>query len=65
MTKKMPTKPEKAEAGEKLDLPQALEKLLAKGKAKGQLSHDEIIEALSTLEVSPDQFDEILERFVN
>ena len=65
MTKKMPTKPEKPEPGEKLDLPQAFDKLLAKGKSKGQLSHDEIIEALSTLDVSPDQFDEILERFIS
>lgn len=48
-----------------LDFPQVLEKLLARGKPRGQLSHDEISEALSTLEVSPDQFDEILERFVN
>ncbi|MFN8613977.1 MAG: TerB family tellurite resistance protein [Vulcanimicrobiota bacterium] len=48
-----------------LDLPQALENLLAHGKIKGQLTHDEIIQALSALDVSPDQFDEILDRFVN
>lgn len=63
MTKKTTEKPEKAE---KLDLPQALDKLLAKGKAKGQLSHDEIHDLLNAdPNMSPDQIDEILERFVN
>jgi RNA polymerase primary sigma factor len=71
MTRKNRT--ESAESGEggdndkpeKLDLPQAVEKLLAKGKQKGQLSHDEISEALTTADISPDQFDDILERFQN
>ena len=63
MTKKTA---EKTEKPEKLDLPQALEKLLAKGKAKGQLASDEIHDLLnSTPDMSPDQIDEILERFTN
>jgi RNA polymerase primary sigma factor len=51
---------------EKLDLQVAIDKLLAKGKQKGQLSHDEISDLLSMAEdLGPDQIDEILERFVS
>src|ERR1039458_4242275 len=51
---------------EKLDLQVAIDKLLAKGKQKGQLSHDEISDLLAMAEdLGPDQIDEILERFVS
>jgi RNA polymerase primary sigma factor len=49
---------------EKMDLQQAIEKLLAKGKQKGQLPVDEVTDLLSSVEdMSPDQIDEVLERF--
>jgi len=46
-----------------LDPQKAIDALVAKGKISGRLTHDQIIEALSTIDIGPDQFDEILERF--
>lgn len=41
-----------------------IDKLIVKGKAKGQLTHDEIGEVLSRAEdLGPDQIDDILEKF--
>ena len=59
----MKTRVEKSEA---MDVSQAIEKLLVKGKAKGQLTQEEIMSVLSTAEdMSPDQIDEVLERFAS
>jgi len=59
----MKTRVEKSEA---MDVPQAIEKLLVKGKAKGQLTQEEIMSVLSAAEdMSPDQIDEVLERFAS
>lgn len=46
-------------------LEEAINALIRKGKVRGHLTHDEIIDALSNFDLSPDDFDEILERLVN
>lgn len=40
---------------------ESVKALLAKGKAKGQISYGEIMDSLSDLELSPDQIDDIYE----
>ena len=51
---------------EKMDLQAATEKLLAKGKQKGSLTHEEISDLYALAEdLGPEQLDEILERFVS
>lgn len=47
------------------DLRRAIEALILKGRLRGQLTHDDIIEAMSSFDFGPDQFDELLERLVN
>jgi len=47
------------------DISQELKKLLELGKKKGFLTFEEINEAFFQKEVSPDQFDELLEKFVS
>ena len=48
---------------DKADLPTVLETLIAKGKQKGQLTHEEVTAALAPVaDISPDQFEEVLER---
>ena len=42
-----------------------LKQLIAKGRRTGQLSHDEINEALQFLQMTPDQFDLVLEAMVH
>lgn len=47
------------------NLQKAIDALIRKGRHSGQLTHDEIIEALSSFDLCPDTFDQLLERLVN
>lgn len=47
------------------ELNQAIDALIRKGRLCGRLTHEDILEALSPFDLSPDQFDELLERLVN
>ena len=43
--------------------PAELKNLISKGKKKGALTYKEIMDALQTIELSPEQIDEIYEAF--
>lgn len=47
------------------ELRKAIDALIQKGRLHGQLNSDEVIDALCDFELSPDAFNEILERFVD
>lgn len=47
------------------DRQEAIEALVLKGKLCGRLTNDDIIDALASFNIGPDEFDELLERLVN